>query len=483
MNAQPHVAKILTVLLMTSLLELGLGIAWARPPAYTPVRTLAAPTSTQTDIIGPLGSASFGTQVVALPNGNIVVTDPAYDGNKGAVYLYNGATGVLVSALLGSTAGDQVGSGGVITLTNGNYVMLSPNWANGVVTQAGAVTWGNGATGITSVVSATNSLVGSTLGDQVGIDVTPLSNGNYVVSSPAWDNGAATNAGAATWGNGMTGITGVVSTTNSLVGSTADNQVGIDVTALNNGGYVVLSPNWTNGVVTDAGAVTWGNGATGITGVVSATNSLVGSQTGDQVGYVSEWDTGVTLLSNGNYVVSSPNWANGVVTQAGAVTWGNGVTGITGVVSVTNSLVGDKAGDQVGYHVTALSNGNYVVGSPNWANGAATNAGAATWGNGMMGITGVVSSTNSLVGSKAGDRVGYYGALALCNDNYVVISIFWANGAATRAGAMTWGNGATGITGVVSVTNSLVGSTANDFVGNLGAAALSNGNYVVFSLY
>ena len=35
------------------------------------------------------------------------------------------------------------------------------------------------------------------------------------------------NAGAVTWGNGTTGVSGAVSAANSLVGSTASDQVGI----------------------------------------------------------------------------------------------------------------------------------------------------------------------------------------------------------------------------------------------------------------
>ena len=44
-----------------------------------------------------------------------------------------------------------------------------------------------------------------------------------------------------------------------------------------------------------------------------------------------------------------------------------------------------------------------------WDNGAATNAGAVTWGSGTAGVSGVVSSANSLVGSTANDQVGYLG--------------------------------------------------------------------------
>ena len=73
-------------------------------------------------------------------------------------------------------------------------------------------------------VSAANSLVGSTADDQVG-QVTALKNGNFVVASRRWDNGAASDAGAATWGNGATGITGPVGFLNSLVGVVTDDKV------------------------------------------------------------------------------------------------------------------------------------------------------------------------------------------------------------------------------------------------------------------
>ncbi len=466
----------------------------------TATGTLLALAATQTDIVGPLGSESFGQQVVVLANGNIVVTDPFYDASDsitdtGAVYLYNGATGALISRVTGGQAHDQVGSGGVVTLTNGNYVVRSPLWSNGAATEAGAVTWGNGTSGITGVVSVTNSLVGSTTSDLVGSSVVALSNGNYVVRSPWWDNGTMENAGAATWGNGTTGITGVVSITNSLVGSTAGDWISEfygDVTVLSNGNYVVSNPSWDNGTAANVGAATWGNGATGITGVASITNSLVGSTAEDQVGIVVLGGDyrGVTGLTNGNYVVLSVEWHNDMGAGVGAATWGNGMTGITGAVSVTNSLVGNTAGDFSGYfvNVTALHNGNYVVSTPLWNNGSATDTGAVTWGNGTTGITGVISITNSLVGSTAGDFDGYFvNVTALDNGNYVVSNPVWDNGVATDAGAVTWGNGTTGITGVVSVTNSLVGNTMDDMIGYgifddyNSITVLNNGNYVVSS--
>jgi len=445
--------------------------------------------ATQIDILGPNGSVGFGSSVTVLPNGNIVVADPWYSGIAtlaGAVYLIDGGSGALISMLVGTTAEDQIGSKGVIVLSNGNYVVRSPNWDNGAAVDAGAATWGSAISGVSGAVSDANSLVGST-GELVGNgDVIPLSNGNYVVSIPTWHNGAVSMAGAATWGDGTSGVSGTISAFNSLVGSSFLDAVGGDVIPLSNGNYVVRSLQWHNGATNYAGAVTWGDGTGGVTGVVSAANSLVGSQAYDGVGF-----GGVTVLSNGSYVVLSHNWDNGAVENAGAVTWGSANGGVTGVVSAANSLVGSQANDYVGcldphgncfdQGVTPLSNGGYVVGSPGWDNGAVENVGAVTWGSGTGGLAGPVSAANSLVGSTAGDQVGSLGAIPLTNGGYVVSSPAWNYGALEDAGAVTWGSGTGGIAGAVSAANSLVGSKSYDMVGEGDATALTNGNYVVSS--
>jgi len=448
---------------------------------------LATPAARATgvDVYGPLGSDAFGAEVQVLPNGNFVVTDPGWNGDRGRVALYD-RQGNAISALSGGEIGDEVGSGGVVVLANGNYVVVSPSWGTppsshgGGVDGVGAVTWVNGDTGLNGLVSTQNSLHGSQEDDQVGYyGVVVLSNGNYVVVSSAWDNGGVVGAGAVTWANGSTGIVGAVTTENSLHGSQENDRIGainegVAVTALTNGNYVVVSPGWDNAGVTNAGAVTWGNGMTGITGAVSTANSLSGSSANDLIGY-----GGVTPLSNGNYVVSSSNWNNGV----GAVTWGNGATGIAGVVSTANSLYGSQDGDFVGSSgVTALSNGNYVVASSQWKNQTEAFAGAVTWANGATGITGPVSTENSLYGTQAQNYVGDGGVTALTNGNYVVASYNWANGSELSAGAVTWGNGATGITGAVTAENSLVGSQDGDIVGR-DVTALSNGHYVAVSPY
>ncbi len=147
----------------------------------------------------PAAGNQFGVTVVALSTGNVVITSPFDDFgglDAGAVYLFNGATGALISTLRGSEDDDLVGRNGVAALTNGNYVVRSSSWHTGW----GAVTWGSGTSGVSGVVSAANSLIGTTASDRIGgSGVTSLTNGNYVVASPGWDNGGTANVGAATW--------------------------------------------------------------------------------------------------------------------------------------------------------------------------------------------------------------------------------------------------------------------------------------------
>ena len=73
---------------------------------------------------------------------------------------------------------------------------------------------------------------------------------------------------------------------------------------------------------------------------------------------------GVTALSSGHYVVTSPGWDNpsGPVEDVGAVTWCDGAGGCTGPVTTTNSLVGGTANDVVGWVMLAVFTGFAVEG-------------------------------------------------------------------------------------------------------------------------
>lgn len=416
-------------------------------------------------------TALLGTTVngVFTENGNIVVSsrgDDTANVDAGAVYLFDVTTGALKAMLTGSHSSDFVNMG-ITALTNGNYVVNLDHWNN----SQGAATWGNGSTGISGVISDSNSLVGSNnRTDFVGRNITALSNGNYVVSSPFWHSAL----GAVTWGDGSTTgtrLVGTIDASNSLVGSNQHTSIGSSVTALNNGNYVVQS--WNSGL----GAVTWADGSSTGTRLVGTTidasNSLVGSNTNDAVGSGGYYlGSNVIALTNGNYVVGSQYWNKG----RGAATWGDGSatgTRLIGTINASNSLVGSNQGDAVGSTITPLTNGNYVVGSLNWN----SNRGAATWGDGSTTGTrliGTIDASNSLVGFNSFESVGSR-ITALTNGNYVVGSADWMG----YLGSITWGNGSTTgtrLVGTINPNNSLLGYGVGSNI-----VALSNGNYVVGS--
>lgn len=428
------------------------------------------------DIIGPAGSQSFGQRVYVLTNGNIVVTDRDFNiggaGSAGAVHLYDGTTRQLISTLRGSKFQDHVGDF-VVDLHNGNFVVVSQDWDNGALADAGAVTFVNGTVGLNGVVSAANSLVGSHAQDRVG-SVHRLTNGNFVVSALSWDNGAIPNAGFVRLVNGVTGAVGALSSANALVGLTADDLLGFggaDVVELTNGNVVVSSPYWSNGTL-DVGAVTWMSGATGLTGAVSIFNSTYGTTANDHVGLR------VKALTNGNYVIGSPDWNNAATNDVGAATWRSGAAASAVAVGTGNSMYGSTAEDALGVGVVALTNGNYVVSAPDADLAGPVDNGAAIWGNGTAGTVGTLSSLPRLRGSANGDGVG--SAVPLTNGNYIVSSPGWDNGPVANAGAATWQSGTTPVTATVSTANSLVGSHVNDFVGGF-PVALSDGNVAIAS--
>lgn len=447
----------------------------------------------------PSTGTTFGMNIITLPSGNVVFTK--YDdgvNNTGAVYTYNGVNGALISALTGSTLNDQISSNGVYTLNNENYVVSSPSWNNTL----GAATWVNGTTGqdgagmINSQVSPSNSIYGTTSGDQVSLDgIYVLEvNSNCVIATPTWSN----NMGAATWMNGSTGKDGTggfnaVGTSNSIYGTNSGpsgDSVGMYIAVLTKGNCAVLS-NWNNGI----GAVTWMNGDNGQDAnsgfnAVSMLNSIYGTIPGDGVG-----SNGIYPLSNGHLAIASPNWSGGI----GAATWMNGDTGQDAnggfnAVSMLNSIYGNTTSDNVSNEeIVALTNGNCVILSTEWS-GTAPSAGAATWMNGnttggFQGRDGnnmfaAVSVGNSLVGTHGFDNIGSRGGAALTNGNALIFSQDW-NG---NFGAVTWMNGATGqdgngAFGDIAITNSITGSSTNDRVGVVGAIVLTNGNAIISSAF
>ena len=82
--------------------------------------------------------------------------------------------------------------------------------------------------------------------------------------------------------------------------------------------------------------------------------------------------------------------------------------------------------------MTALTNGNYIVASPNWANGALATAGALTFGDGTKGVLGAVSAANSVLGGAANS--GLSSKVAVDNVNKTFFGQFYSEGR-VRAGS------------------------------------------------
>lgn len=503
---------------------------------------------------GNFGS-SFNTSL--LFNGNLLVRVPDATvgsfANAGATYLFNGITRGLIGALTGGKANDRVGANGTFFLNNGNYIVRSEDWNDG----RGALTFGRPDSLVSGVVGAANSLVGATAGDHIGSggivqlgsgDNGPFGSGTIGIGSQQWTNPETTaaNAGAftifTTDGSLLTaGLTGVVSALNSLVGthagdrvgdalsvnlsnsvnlfngevsarvlitpkwnaergaatlifadnpavgavdanlsligSTAGDGVNMRVEILQGGDVAVVWPKWSNSAreATGAGAISFGIGEGG---VVSASNSLVGNAPGS----MNEARI-VTLAGNfgHNYLVANPGWSDVAAQQTanGAVTFVARSTGIAGEVTAANSLIGGSGNQRIGDDVRVRDDGNYLVVAPNWTNevNGVANAGAVTFGKGATGVVGVVSAANSFVGISAGDRIGSGGIYNVAAGNFVIASPEVSNG----RGLVVWANGATGVTGTPnSIVPGLRGSTPGDRVGSF-VTVLSNGNYVVHS--
>ncbi|MEZ6123936.1 MAG: hypothetical protein R3C49_12255 [Planctomycetaceae bacterium] len=145
---------------------------------------------------------------------------------------------------------------------------------------------------------------------------------------------------------------------------------------------------------------------------------------------------------------------------------------MTGYVNATNSLVGSRTGTFQGATVTELTNGNIVIAQPNWTDDQGVRIGAATLIDmtNSSSLTGVFDASNSLVGSSQDDFEDVV-VMPLTNGNYVVGTRYWDGEGVQNAAAVTWRSGTTAVGAVISSSNSLIHA--------LVGTALDNGNVVL----
>lgn len=360
----------------------------------------------------PAGLSSFSHGVCVLKNGNYVIAEPEYSENGkskiGVVFLMDGKTHKPISKLTGSRDNDKVGIG-VTALANGNFIVRSLEWDNGHIRDAGAFTWVHGDTGLNGVVGVHNSMVGDRQLDRVGANVVPLSNGNYVVNNAFWHPWIFDSTNITSWYRGAVTF---------MKGDRPTSGVVSELNSLT--GRVIPGPypevgdevkplkngNYvilSSGSEEAHGAITWGSGDTGVRGIISRANSLFGDRKNSRFGLT------FFALSNGNFITGSPWWSeSGGSPDQGVVTFCYGDRPTTGEISLSNSLFGPGSGSEIGLWFQELPNGKVAMGSPKWRplNAAGSNFGAITILPIDRPVAGWLDSNNSLVGTTSGDRVG-----------------------------------------------------------------------------
>ena len=462
-------------------------------------------------LAGERAGDRLGDSITALANNNfVVVSKYDYEGgiaSAGSVRLVSGTTGAQLGILAGDVAGDFLGSDGITVLANNNFVVASRSDDEGGIVNAGSVRLVDGTTG--SQIGST--FAGDVVNDLELLSITTLTNNNFVISSYLDDEGGIVDAGLVRLVDGTSGAQLWI-----LAGDVADDFLGSGgITALANNNFVIASPNDDENSIVDAGSVRLIDGTTGaqigstLTGdvtydqlgassitalannnfVVASQNDiegglakagsvrLVDGTTGMQIGsaltgdvaYDNLGSSGITVLANNNYVVSSSLDDENSIFDAGSVRLVNGTTGVQ-----IGILAGDASSDNLGSSgITALANNNFVVASQNDDENSRVDAGSVRLVDGTTGAQ--IGST--LAGDVAYDKLGMTSITALANDNFVVVSQYDDEGGINNAGSVRLVSGTTG----AQIGSTLAGDVASDRLGNAGITALANSNFVVAS--
>ena len=404
--------------------------------------------------------------IVGLANGNFVIISSRDDVNgvvnAGSVMYINGQTGQQIgSTISGDHANDNLGSDGIVELSNGNFVIASDNDNTDTKTQAGSIILVDGQTG--AVVGT--PLRGNDDYDRLGAyienrdAIAALPNGNFVVTNHNDDRtgliigGPYIDAGQVFLVNGSTGT----KIGETFEGDNSEDWIGENgVEVLPNGNYVVASKRDDVSGLTNAGSVYLFDGNTGdIIG-----SPVVGDAANDQVGEK------IMVPSSGhsNFVVASYRDDNGAIDQAGVVKLINGSTG-----AEIAEHKGQSTSDWLGVRGDALANGNFIIISGGYDVGMVANAGYIAVIDGTTGAILGTPISNTVSGNWLNPSW-----LNLSNGNSVLILWEDPGTATTRGGRVMLVDGSTG----AELGTSFIGDQDYDSSG-IKVTELSGGNFVV----
>ena len=320
-------------------------------------------------VSGAAAGEGFGSLVDfgVVPNGNYVVRSPTATvggaAGAGTVVLVDANTGTEKGRVSGNTAGEGFGS--VVRYGVGvasNYVVQSQYEDVGGLSQAGAVVLANGATGL-----ELGRVSGTTASEHFGqyVDYGFGAAGNYVIRSPTATIGGMADAGTALLVDATSGT--ALGHTDGLA---AGDALGTYApTVLANGNYVLRVPDANGGATGGKGSIVLVDGINGDR-LGSYDGDTAGEHLGlyDLAldGFVAGSSVvDFTSLGGSDFLVYSPQHGGGagVVAQledtasAGSIVVRGAVSGQTGST--------DAVGDQEAFF---LPNGNYIVTAQNYAN-------------------------------------------------------------------------------------------------------------------
>jgi hypothetical protein len=390
-------------------------------------------------------SAQRDPQVTALSNGGFVVT--WQDSSQGVGGAGGDTSSLAVKAQVFAAGGTPVGAEILVnsaTAGDQDVPQITPLQNGGFV-----VTWRDASLGVGGASGDTNSLAvkaqvfaasgtpvgneilvnSATVGDQDVPQITALSNGGFVVT---WQDLSQGVGGAGGDTSGYAVKAQVFAAGGTPVGAeilvnsaTTSVQLGQQITALQNGGFVVTWYDFSQGV---GGA----GGDTSSYAVKAQVFAAGGTPVGVEVlvNSATAADQGVpqiTALSNGGFVVTWQDFSQGVGGAGGDTTgyaikaqvFAAGGTPVGAEIRVNTAT----AGFQYNQQITALSNGGFVV---TWydeslgVGGAGGDTSSGALKAQVFAADGTPDGTEILVNSAtAGDQLGPQIA-ALTNGGFVV---------------------------------------------------------------
>jgi hypothetical protein len=294
------------------------------------------------------------TEIHVLENGNIVTRhDPADGSTVNAVALVDGASGAILSVLTGTP--DWFEWFEIVEIDASEYALVWPTWEAPGGTSFGAVVWCSSTTGC-AAPSASNALLGRSVTDFEGIEVTALEGGARVIALPSADGPSGARETVLACASRAVCL-GSIASKPVLHGSSSA-FIAPEIRSLGSTRFAAQFSG--DGGAGDAGTA-WCDAAVSCTGPISASNALVGESTfvegvlpggsyvlysfggrsqwcpavGGCVGTTSSMPTGASfpfLLDNGRWAVDFGTCPNGPICTRVPLPGGTTIGGATPLV-------------------------------------------------------------------------------------------------------------------------------------------------------